>query len=134
MSIKESMMYTNRVVQFQADMMQPIPPEAGTIEFYVIRKKSLLANASYDLYIEYQDKSQIIMSAQREAFKGQPYYNIYVKHSQSSKNLPIGKLKTILKSKNKFTLYDSGENYNKLGTSIKDIRSEYATFLFWYDE
>ena len=28
----------------------------------------------------------------------------------------LGKLKTILKSKNKFTLYDSGENYSKLGT------------------
>ena len=62
------------------------------------------------------------MSAQREAFKGQPYYLIYKKRKENTKmpklNDPdmLGKLKTILKSKNKFTLYDSGENYSKLGT------------------
>ena len=115
-------------------MKQPIPPEAGSLEFHIIRKKSLVANASYDLYIEFQGKTQLIMTAKREAFKGQPYYQIYVKNSKNGKNVPLGKLKTILKSKNKFTLYDSGENYNKLGISIKDIRKEYATFLFWYDE
>lgn len=80
-------------------MKKPIPPEVGKIEFKIVRKKQLLGT-TYDLYIDFQNSTQIILSSKKIAFKGVPYYIIFLKFNENQVKVPnmndnnmLGKLK-----------------------------------------
>ena len=47
-------------------------------------------------------------------------------------SLVVGKLRSEEGVKNKFVLYDDGDNYNQYTSEMKNLRVEHATFVFKY--
>lgn len=45
----------------------------------------------------------------------------------------LGKLRAMDSDKNKFVLYDGGQNFQKKGTTYYDYRREHGTFIYRYE-
>jgi Tub family len=93
---------------------------AGRIKLSIERNKSGLSKLtpSYNLYIESQPGSKnLVLFGKKRAFNTTTNYLISLSKDASNRDsdLALGKLRAN-KERDKFILYDSGENYSKLST------------------
>lgn len=101
-------------------MMQPIPMSAGRLKFTIERNKSGLnkLTPSFNLYLEKSPGNKIlVLHGKKRAFNKTTNYLISMGKDANDRNsnLCIGKLRAN-KERDKFILYDNGENYQKLST------------------
>lgn len=121
--------------------MQPVPPEVGKLNFRIVRRASLLnkLTPSYTLYFEKtREQKYQVLYGKKISFKGQSYYLInleknYIKGPSRKALNCIGKLRAMPNEKNKFVLYDTGENFSSKNVVYKDIRREFAYIMYRYD-
>jgi hypothetical protein len=132
--------YLTSEIFLKAIILQPVPPEVGKLHFTIVRNNSVFKIApTYTLYLEknHDQKFQILYA--KKMIKGKTsYYMITLERQygtdpkRSSGNC-IGKLRSIDNKKNKFMLYDNGENFSAKNIQFRDLRTEHGIFTFRYD-
>jgi N-glycosylase/DNA lyase len=94
--------------------------QAGRIKFTIERNKSGLnkLTPSYNLFLEKSPGNKIlVLYGKKRAFNKTTNFLISLSKDANGResNMCVGKLRAN-KERNKFTLYDNGENYQKLST------------------
>ena len=119
-------------------LMTPIPFGAGQLKFTISRNKSGLNKLSpyFTLFLEKPLGVKVpILYGKKRLFNKLANYIITLdqKSKERDDNKCLGKLRAI-GDNDKFTLYDNGENFQKLNSySMSQLRSEFGTFLYRYE-
>ena len=94
---------------------------------------------SYYLYIEKKNGGSInILYAKKQPLKKSSYYTIQLEAASKSLGINedmnnIGKLRAMDGDKNKFVLYDNGQNFQKKGIDQENFRHEHGSFVYRYE-
>lgn len=118
--------------------MNPIPMHAGRVKFIIERNKSGLnkLTPSYNLFIEKSPGNRVlILYGKKRPFNKTANYLISLTKDAADRdsNNCVGKLRAN-KERDKFTLYDNGENYSKLSTfQMSQVRTELGCFMYRYE-
>jgi len=119
-------------------IINPIPLGAGQLKFTIERNKKGL-NSLHPCFYLYLEKPQggrvLVLYGKKRAFNKTANYLISMEKSSRHResNLCIGKLRANNEN-DKFTLYDNGENFNKLQTfQMSQLRTEHGSFIYRYE-
>ena len=146
---KEYIQYLDQLLYGDPDekklaITNPVPPSVGQLKFQIIRDKSGLNNLAPRFLLSLEKKSGsslLVLCARKMFLKKGTYFLITLEDKQikSRKNfemaesgLVVGKLRSEEGVKNKFVLYDDGENYNQYRSKYNNLRIEHGTFIFKY--
>jgi len=119
-------------------IMAPIPMHAGRIKFIIERNKSGLNKFTpgFNLYIEKSPGNRLaVLFGKKRAFNKTTNYLISLSKDANGResNLCLGKLRAN-KERDKFVLYDNGENFEKLSTfQMSQVRMELGCFMYRYE-
>ena len=119
-------------------LMNPIPFGCGLVKFTITRNKSgiNIMNPIFTLSLELKSGENIpLLYARKRVMQKKATYLICQTKvfNQRDSEQCLGKLSS-LGTKDKYTLYDNGENFKKLSSySMSILRTEHGSFIYRYE-